>query len=658
MSGARISIALAGLLAMALTALLLLAPRAGAIVTSVGGNQYGVQPETAASGAATPLGYENGPVVHSSAPYAIYWDPHSGTYSGEWQRLISGFLHDAGAESGSLENVFAVATQYHDTTGARVAYDSTFRGAYTDVDPYPTSANCSEPSPCLTDTQIRTELAKYIAANELPTGLNPASGPTPIYFVFTPPGTTVCLEGSGAHGHCSVPTSAHPLCSYHSFIPAGGQLAATVLYAAQPWTAGNVGTVNVPQVSGTDCQDGSGTLQEPNQIGLGPDGEYNAGLADLIINEVAAETIATTTNPLLTGWRNAGAEGEEVPDKCRNFFLGGLLTKLPGTETEENTEAGKAFNQIINGREYYLNDVFDQAAVYAPYPGARCINRVNFVPDFTVQNPVRSADPVTFNATQSDVDLGIAKYHWDFGDGTSADVDCEERTPTNGVHPQDCTGSSGTANPNSVASVVHRYTYGGFYAVTLTLTDDGGNTRGVTRAITVSGPPAPSPASGASGAASSAGQTGSSSSSSGGSSSGSSNTAAKLVAGKLVATQAVVSHSLSSVLKGGLVIRYSVSEQVAGRFEVLLASSIAHKIGLNGAQASGLAKGTPAQTIIAKAILVTTKGGHSTYKIKLSKNAATRLRKLHKVSLMVRMVVHNAASPAATTVLNAVNLSR
>ena len=48
MSGARISIALAGLLAMALTALLLLAPRAGAIVTSVGGNQYGVQPETAA----------------------------------------------------------------------------------------------------------------------------------------------------------------------------------------------------------------------------------------------------------------------------------------------------------------------------------------------------------------------------------------------------------------------------------------------------------------------------------------------------------------------------------------------------------------------------------------------------------------------------------
>ena len=81
-------------------------------------------------------------------------------------------------------------------------------------------------------------------------------------------------------------------------------------------------------------------------------------------------------------------------------------------------------------------------------------------------------------------------------------------------------------------------------------------------------------------------------------------------------------------------------------------------IGLKGASAAGLAKGTPAQTIIAKAILVTTKGGGSTYRIKFSKPTAARLRKLRKVSLMIRMVVHNAASPAVTTVLDTVNLSR
>jgi hypothetical protein len=645
--------ALAGAFAIALVALFLIAPRADAIVTSVNGRQYGVEPETAEGpiGAATPLSYESGPVVHSNAPYAIYWDPKSGAYSGEWQRLISGFLEAAGAESGSLRNVFAVATQYRDSTGANVAYDSTFRGAYTDVDPYPKSANCSEAEPCLTDAQIRTELSNYISTNELPSGLNPASGRTPIYFLFTPPGTTVCLEGSGENGHCSIPTSAQPLCSYHSFIPPGGQLAATVLYAVQPWTAGAVGTVGVAQVSGTDCQDASGTLQEPNQIGLGPDGEYNAGLADLIINEVADETIATTTDPLLTGWRNAGAEGEEVPDKCRNDFLGGLLTKLPGSQTEEHTGAGRAFNQAINGRQYYINDEFDQAAFYAPYPGVRCINQVNFAPEFTVQNTVHSGDQLTFNSTQSVVDLGIAKYHWNFGDGTSADVDCEGRTPTNGVAPQDCNASSGAGSPNPVASVVHHYTYGGGYNVTLTLTDDGGNTASVAHEVTVSGPAPPS--------ASTSGSTTSAQSSGGSSSPAATTTTTALAPHPApVATQAVVSHNLSSVLKNGLVIRYSVSEQVAGRFEVLLASSIARKLGIHGAPASGLAKGTPPQTIIAKAILVTTKGGHNTYKLKLSKTTAARLRKRRKVSLMIRMVVHNAASPAVTTVLNTVNLSR
>lgn len=124
-----------------------------------------------------------------------------------------------------------------------------------------------------------------------------------------------------------------------------------------------------------------------------------------------------------------------------------------------------------------------------------------------------------------------------------------------------------------------------------------------------------------------------------------------------VATQAVVSRSLSTALRSGLVVRYSVNEQVAGRFEVLLASSIASRIGLRGARATGLAKGTPAQTVIAKAILVTTRGGRSTYKIKFSKTSATRLRRLRKVSLMLRLAVHNAFSPTVTTAISTVTLS-
>jgi hypothetical protein len=199
------------------------------------------------------------------------------------------------------------------------------------------------------------------------------------------------------------------------------------------------------------------------------------------------------------------------------------------------------------------------------------------------------------------------------------------------------------------ASTFHEYRYGGTYDVTLTAKDVGGNEASVTNPVVVDGPAPPSPNTGGSG--STPATTGS------GSTSGP-NVGSKLSPAKVVATQAVISHSLSSVLKGGLVIRYSVSEQVAGRFEVLLAGSIAHKLGLKGASAAGLAKGTPAQTIIAKAILVTTKGGRGTYKIRFSKATASRLRKLPKVSLMIRMVVHNAAGPAVTTVLDTVNLAR
>ncbi|HEX3434740.1 MAG TPA: PKD domain-containing protein [Solirubrobacteraceae bacterium] len=648
-------LAVAGAILSLAIALLCFAAPAGAVTISVGGTQFGVQQETAAplTEISEPLSYSNGPVVHSSASYALYWDNHTGRYTGEWERLISGFLFDAGSASGVLSNNFAVITQYHDTAGAKAAYEQTFAGAYTDPDPYPASGNCSEGTPCLTDAQIRTELTKYITEMGLPTGLNPSSAPTPIYYVFTPPGVNVCLEGSGAHGHCARPASANPLCSYHAFIPAGGQLSSTVLYAVEPWTAGNLGTNGSPQVSGSNCQDGTGTLQEPNQIGLGPEGEYGTGLADLIINNVTDQALSTATNPLFTGWHDAGVDAKEVVDKCRNDFLGGELSPPLPTPLEK-TEAGNAHNQTIAGGRYYLNDVYDQAAAFAPYPGVPCINGVHIFPKFTAPTPIRSGDVATFNATESDITLGVQKYNWSFGDGTGTEVNCGSRVPTNGFAPQECTGASGTGRTNPVASTQHVYTYGGAYTVSLTISDYGGNTATVSHEVTVSGPAPPAPPAPTPGT-STASTTSSPSTTTSGKTSGPLGTTGHAPP---TATQAVVSRKLPSVLKNGLVIHYSVSEQVAGRFEVLLASSIARKLGIHGASATGLAKGTAPQTIIAKAILVTTKGGQSTYNLKLSKATAARLRKLPKVALMIRLVVHNAASPAVTTVLKTVNLSR
>jgi hypothetical protein len=649
----RLSVLLVLLATLAATAFasLYTAPTAGAVVTSVGANQFGVQPETGeAPVIAEPLSYGNGPVVHSTAPYALYWDHFPGQYRGSWEELISGFFANAGVASGSLDNNFAVITQYHDTSGSKAAYDLNFRGASTVTDAYPSSGNCTEPAPCLTDAQIRAELTKYIVANGLPTGLNPSTGPTPLYYVFTPPGVTVCLEGSGERGHCSAPASANPLCSYHSFIPAGGGLASTVLYAVEPWTAGNFGTIQSPQVSGKDCQDGK-ALQEPNQVGLGPEGEYSTGLADLIINNVADEAVSTATDPLFNAWRDAG-DGEEVVDKCRTDFYGGELLE-PLTETvDSHTKAGTTHNQSINGNPYFLNDVFDQAAYFAAYPGVPCINGVTVSARFTASNPVRSGDIATFNSTESVVSLGIEKYNWNFGDGTGTEVNCESRVPTNGFGPQECTGASGTGSPNPVASVNHTYTYGGTYEVTLTVTDYAGNSSIAAHDVTVIGPAPPPPPPHNEDTAGSSPSVAPSPTTSG---------PATPVPGtpvKVTATQSVAPQSLASALRSGIVVRYFVSEQVAGRFEVLLASSLAKKLGIHGTIASGLAKGTPAQTVIAKAILVTTKGGHSTYKIKFSKATAARLRKVGKVSLMIRLVVHNAKSPTTTTVLNTVKLGR
>ncbi len=657
---------LAGALLAIVFACLSMAQSAGAVITSVGGTQFGVQPETETQlgEISEPLSYGSGPVVHKSASYALYWDHRSGNITGEWQRLISGFLLGAGSDSGGLANDFSVLTQYHDTTGAKAAYEQTFGGAYTDTDTFPSSGNCSEGSPCLTDAQIRTELGKYISALGLPTGLNPSSGPTPIYYVFTPPGVTVCLEGSGARGHCSSPTSEHPLCGYHSFVPAGGQLSSTVLYAVLPWTAGNYGTGASPQVSGTGCQDGRGVIQEPNQIGLGAEGAYGAGLADLIVNNLANEAVSTLTDPLFTAWHDSGVDKNEAVDKCRNDFLGGELLEPPGISIDPHTKAGTAHNQTLGGIPYYLNDVFDQAAAFAPYPGVPCLNGVRIEPQFTATNPIRSGDQATFNATQSNITLGVQKYTWSFGDGTGTEANCENRVPTNGFAPQECTSSSGTNSTNPVASTEHIYTYGGTYSVTLTISDYGGNTATVSHEITVSGPappaptpPAPSPAtpSGSSSSSSATAGTSTSTSTSTGTGTG---TGTKPPPAKVAATQSIVPMKLNSALQKGLVIHYSVSEQVAGRFEVLLASSIARKLGIHGPAATGLAQGSTPQTIIAKAILVTTKGGASSYRLKLSKTVAARLHKLSKVSLMIRLVVHNAASPAATTVLNTVTLSR
>jgi PKD domain len=693
---------------------------AGAIVTTVvtgnGPVTAGVQPRNAEygfdGGALTSSSFNNplgNAVVHSNGTYLIYWDP-TDHYHGEWQQLIDGFMANVSTQSGALDNVFAVDGQYTDKSNQHAAYESEFRGAFADTNPYPETGNCTDPHPmqpsdaitCLTNEQLQQQLTSFISQHGLPTGMNS------IFYLLTPPGVTICIDGGGASGHCSDSAATqvsyeHSFCSYHSDLsPTNATTgdANTILYGVIPWTAGGQGDGHLApadQTMAPDCQDGGFDpssspieqpeesreispkeeeedlkkspeelaklyaeiaregphVEEPNQALLSRDGTYDNGLADLIVNQIAEEQQNIVTDPLLNGWQDSAHL--EATDECRNFFapvLGGSVT------ANENTFAGSLYNQTINGGNYYLNMAFNLAALRLPYPGVPCLPGVSLVPAFTAPRRANSGTAISFNGMESDITLdagtsysaqgstqpNYATYTWNFGDGT----------PTvRGYAPGSASVNSPGAEPCAspwlapcAASVFHTYQYGGTYEVTLTVTDVGGNTASVTNPITIAGPlpPGQTPSTG----------TGSGEAGVPGSTPGATG---KALPGPIVSATAT-SRSLTTALRKGLVIRYSVNEQVAGHFEVLLAAKTARRLGIHGSAAQNLPAGTPASVVIAHAILVTTKGGHNTVRIKFSKSVASRLHRLRKVPLTLRLIVHNGATqnPLSTTATSTVVL--
>jgi hypothetical protein len=657
------------------------------------------------------------PVVHANDTYAIYWDP-TDQYHGDWQGVIDGFLHNLGAQSGDLASVFAVDGQYSDKANGHASYASTFRGAYTDTEPYPTLGDCIDPSPlgagdaitCLTDQQIQQQLASFITAHNLPKGMSS------IFYVLTPPGVTVCLDAGGPTGHCSdarpKPSASYTnsFCSYHSDISPTNPISGdtnTVLYAVIPWTAGGNGDYHLlpeDRTQAYDCQDGGYdpssnpieqrekpkektakeeeeiaklTLeerrkihekelregpheQEPNQIGLGPDGSYDTGLADLIVNQIAVEQQNTVTDPLLNAWQDTSHN--EASDECRNFFA----PIVEGSVTAgEMTDAGTLSNQVLGNSKYYLNAAFNLAALKLPYPGVPCMTGINLVPRFTTPNTVNAGDVVGFDGMESNLTLNsgvlftgagveqpaYATYTCDFGDGSPL---VSGYAP--GAPPANSPATSPCASPWSApcaASAFHVYQYGGVYEVKLIVTDISGNSASSIQPLTVVGPPPPGAASsGAGGASAVTGAPGSGSSLSAGTSGGP-------IPGP-VARAAAVSRSLDQVLRRGLAVSYSVNEQVAGELEVLLDKRTARHLKITGPTALGLPKGAPAELVIGRAIVVTTTGGHSALRIKFSKSAITHLRGVHRLTLTLRLVVRNAASanPQSTTVVSTVVLHR
>jgi hypothetical protein len=640
-----------------------------------------------------PTNQTGNPVVPSSSIYAIYWDPDY-LYHNDWEKLIDKFLGNLEASNGS-DTVFSVDTQYTDLAGQHAGQHSSFKGAYTDTDKYPTSENCSFTKPlvggssvsCLTDKQIRAELQKFIHEHSLPTGMST------IYYVLTPPGVSTCLELTGAscsdymgEAEPANASYANSFCSYHSDInPGPGEQGSTetILYGVIPWTAGGLGDGSLAQVPAYDCQAGGwkpgkleeaaeeveteSTQQEPNQDGRSPDGWFDAGLADLIVSQIGVQQQDIVTDPLLNAWQDD--LGGEVTDECRDFYApasGGSAA------AQNNTEAGTLYNQTYGEGNYFINDSFDLASAGLTYPGVPCLGGISLVPGFTVPTTVDSGEIVGFNGKESDVTLDwgtayksgqatptYATYEWNFGDGTGVTGYAPGAPSANSPATSPC--ESPWIAP-CAASAFHSYTYGGTYQVTLKITDTGGNVASLTEPITVDGPPSPgegtpSTSTGTPAATGSSKSEGGSKSSTG--TGGSTKTGgSKPPLPRPVATAIVTTTSLGKAVEEGLDVRYSVNQQVAGHFEVLMPARLARLLKIKGQAAKGLPKSMTRQTVIAYALLVTMRRAHGTLSISIPHAAGARLARLHHLTLTLRLAVRNASrtQPKTTLLMTAVKL--
>jgi hypothetical protein len=582
------------------------------------------------------------------------------------------------------------------------------------TDPNPTFT--TKPITCLTDAQLREHLQSFITSHGLPKGMNSIFYllTPPGVAVCVDAAATRCSDykvsgGEEGKEERKSPSYKESFCSYHADISPSNEVsgdANTILYAAVPWSAGTAGASRLEPAQRVykeafDCQDGGWNpeqheenrekakelspaeeaafaagnaeekakverrmqlegphQEEPSQEGKGEIGDYAPGLADLIINQIAQEQSNTVTNPLLNAWQDS--EGKEVTDECRNRFastagpsggvIGGSVT------ADEHTEAGKLSNMELSSPElssglYYINNVFNLSGSET----GSCVGGVGLVARFTAPNPVNSNEIVGVDGMESTVSLlegqafaptgppskTYATFSWNFGDGTPE---------VKGFAPGAPLCEAPWLSP-CAASSLHSYQYGGVYTVALTVTDVAGNTSRATHSITVVGPPPPSPSTASSGGGSAGSAPAGGSAPGPGAGSGAKPTPIP------AAAAAVASRSLRRALRHGLVVRYSVSERVTGHFEVLLATSLARRLRLHGPTATGLAAGTPQQTVIGKAFLVTAAGGRNTVTIKFSKVTAARLSRVHGVSLMLRLLVRNASSGSAG-VITTVTLSR
>lgn len=403
------------------------------------------------------LCWHGGGVMHANETFALSWDPVR-SYFATTKEYVQQFLRDVADGSGTLTSPYAVTGQYTDASG-RAANASRYGGACTDFGVpggsacdftgpgaghnYPTSGCAVSGTTdtvfvkganyaCLTDAQVKGELATMIAQTGILGRTEP--GYTPTLVMLTPPGVEVCLDGGGKL--CSAATeSTAPaeFCSYHSEVNVGG---AVVPYVVQPWTA----LAKAGGAAECDELDAPAIPENPDAHTLAVD------LGIRLVSPLSQAQIAAIVNPAFDGW--FALDGSEINDNGCIPHGSGLDGVVVGSSSQN---------------PYFLQREFNNAGVIEIDPNAqRCTPDVVLVPTFVVPSAINQGDLVELDGSTSPSTLMVPRtgYAWDFGDGTS------------GIGP----------------SVEHSYAKGGTFTVKLTLTDRGGNVRSLSQTISVLGP--------------------------------------------------------------------------------------------------------------------------------------------------------------------------
>lgn len=246
--------------------------------------QQGAQPP------AVLLNYHGGPIMTGVNAYAIFWIPAhlqnggATNLTAKYQSVAKNLLIDY-----PFHGIANNSTQYYSTSGGVNTFflgKGGLAGSVVDTQPYPVSGcnDAATPSNCITDAQLRTEIARVMAVQGWTPGFNK------IFLVFTSTGEGSCFDSTSSS--CAYTQ----YCAYHSFFGSAGN---PTIYANQPYA------------DPTYCF-ATGVQQSPN--GDIPS-DANASVTTHEITEA-------NTDPELNAWW-VTATGDEIGDLC-SFNFGPL----------------------------------------------------------------------------------------------------------------------------------------------------------------------------------------------------------------------------------------------------------------------------------------------------------------------------------------------